>query len=689
MVLTLQAAFQHKAMDYGLYYFLCSLISGNFVGVLHEMQEKKLQTKMEVDMMLNEKLKTIDDAITKKKMIMDGHPVVPLTPAEKMVAYDCAFTLCTRKRDYSSMVYEKYTNCLSERIQERVLPGLMAKNGTELLTEITRLWSEYGEFASFLSKIFAYLDRFYIPRRGLLSLADSMRYYFRNLVCDKLFSKLQEAMMRLIIHEREGGQIDRNLLKTAFYFFLEVEEKGTTHYYEKIEQIMLAEVAAYYTQLSLEWWFWRDTFSNYLRKVDWCLNQEESRAEIYPLQTTKTKLLEVMKYVLLERNAKKWGQKQNTEGLAAGDQYRRSDVCAFGVCKGIRNPQLVGFRVPGEAQKIDQIMEKFSKRYCKCNPKVFSSADTAYALAYSVIMRQTKMEVDMMLNEKLKTIDDAITKKKMIMDGHPVVPLTPAEKMVAYDCVYTLLMRKQSDYCSLVYEKYTNCLSERIQERVLPGLMAKNGTELLTEVTRLWSEYREFASFLLKIFECLDRFYIRRRGLLSLADTMRYYFRNLVCDKLFSKLQEAMMRLIIHEREGGQIDRNLLKTAFYFFLEVEEKGTTHYYEKIEQIMLAEVAAYYTQLSLEWWFWRDTFSNYLRKVDWCLNQEESRAEIYPLQTTKTKLLEVMKYVLLERNAKKWGQKQNTEGLAAGDQDSSAVLAASIAEVMSALLGFAKE
>jgi len=121
------------------------------------------------------------------------------------------------------------------------------------------------------------------------------------------------------------------------------------------------------------------------------------------------------------------------------------------------------------------------------------------------------MDADMMLNEKLKKIDDVITKKKMIMDGHPVIPFTSAEKMIAYEypaiwftymskfdiliffptwrdksiflnvilvaenwhvlntsdrCVYTLCTRKRRDSCSLVYEKYTNCLSERIQERV-------------------------------------------------------------------------------------------------------------------------------------------------------------------------------------------------------------------------------
>ena len=50
---------------------------------------------------------------------------------------------------------------------------------------------------------------------------------------------------------------------------------------------------------------------------------------------------------------------------------------------------LSGFRLPGEAQKIDRIMEKFAERFTKCNPKAFSSADTAYVLAYSVIMLNT------------------------------------------------------------------------------------------------------------------------------------------------------------------------------------------------------------------------------------------------------------------------------------------------------------
>ncbi|XVE53803.1 hypothetical protein DITRI_Ditri03aG0031500 [Diplodiscus trichospermus] len=47
---------------------------------------------------------------------------------------------------------------------------------------------------------------------------------------------------------------------------------------------------------------------------------------------------------------------------------------------------LKGFCLPGEAQKIDRILEKFAERYCTDNPGLFKNADTAYVLVYAVIM---------------------------------------------------------------------------------------------------------------------------------------------------------------------------------------------------------------------------------------------------------------------------------------------------------------
>eukprot|EP00049_Salpingoeca_infusionum_P023789 m.13862 g.13862 ORF g.13862 m.13862 type:complete len:1705 (+) comp6055_c0_seq1:251-5365(+) len=54
---------------------------------------------------------------------------------------------------------------------------------------------------------------------------------------------------------------------------------------------------------------------------------------------------------------------------------------------------LGSFRLPGEAQKIDRIMEKFAARYFETfrSHGIFASADAAYVLAYSIIMLTTDL----------------------------------------------------------------------------------------------------------------------------------------------------------------------------------------------------------------------------------------------------------------------------------------------------------
>lgn len=42
-----------------------------------------------------------------------------------------------------------------------------------------------------------------------------------------------------------------------------------------------------------------------------------------------------------------------------------------------RRQFLWSFRLPGEAQKIDRMMEAFAQRYCQCNPGVFQSTGRA------------------------------------------------------------------------------------------------------------------------------------------------------------------------------------------------------------------------------------------------------------------------------------------------------------------------
>lgn len=65
---------------------------------------------------------------------------------------------------------------------------------------------------------------------------------------------------------------------------------------------------------------------------------------------------------------------------------------------------LSGFRLPGEAQKIDRLMEKFAERFVSCNSEAFKSADVAYVLAYSVIMLNTDAHNPQVKNKMSKQV---------------------------------------------------------------------------------------------------------------------------------------------------------------------------------------------------------------------------------------------------------------------------------------------
>ena len=83
---------------------------------------------------------------------------------------------------------------------------------------------------------------------------------------------------------------------------------------------------------------------------------------------------------------------------------------------------LAGFRLPGEAQKIDRLMEKFAKCYCRHNPHVFEQhVDTAYVLSFSIIMLQTDLHNPSIREDRKMTREGFIRNNRGIgVDGTDV-----------------------------------------------------------------------------------------------------------------------------------------------------------------------------------------------------------------------------------------------------------------------------
>mmetsp|Transcript_22366 Transcript_22366/g.31180 ORF Transcript_22366/g.31180 Transcript_22366/m.31180 type:complete len:822 (-) Transcript_22366:53-2518(-) len=75
------------------------------------------------------------------------------------------------------------------------------------------------------------------------------------------------------------------------------------------------------------------------------------------------------------------------------------------------------FLLPGEAQKIDRIMEVFATHYCKQNPTAFDNPDTAYVLAFSLIMLNTDAHNKAIPPEKKMTKQQFVRNNKGINQG--------------------------------------------------------------------------------------------------------------------------------------------------------------------------------------------------------------------------------------------------------------------------------
>lgn len=54
-------------------------------------------------------------------------------------------------------------------------------------------------------------------------------------------------------------------------------------------------------------------------------------------------------------------------------RQHQTDLILFNCLYAPSRQFLWSFRLPGEAQKIDRMMEAFAQRYCQCNPGVFQS----------------------------------------------------------------------------------------------------------------------------------------------------------------------------------------------------------------------------------------------------------------------------------------------------------------------------
>ncbi|TRZ01931.1 hypothetical protein DNTS_012385 [Danionella cerebrum] len=182
---------------------------------------------------------------------------------------------------------------------------------------------------------------------------------------------------------------------------------------------------------------------------------------------------------------------------------------------------LEGFRLPGEAQKIDRLMEKFAARYLECNQgqTLFASADTAYVLAYSIIMLTTDLHSPQMTKEQyikmnrgindskdlpeeyLSSIYDEIAGKKIAMKESKEYSITPksSKQNVANEKQRRLLYNMEMEQMA----KTAKALMEAVSHAQAPFFSATHLEHVRPMFKLAWTPL--LAAFSVGLQDCDDQ----------------------------------------------------------------------------------------------------------------------------------------------------------------------------------------
>lgn len=209
--------------------------------------------------------------------------------------------------------------------------GMIEKASTledmDLLRYYASEWSRYTRGANYLNRLFTYLNRYWVKRerdegkKGVyqvytLALAQWKTHFFMKIQNDD--AKLSTAVMKLIAQQRNGEVVDQGLIKKVVDSFVSLgldnadpNKECLDVYKEQFEAAFLTATEVYYKNES-ETFLAAHSVSDYLKKAEDRLREEENRVERYLHNKTRKDLVSKCEHVLIREHSElMWEAFQN------------------------------------------------------------------------------------------------------------------------------------------------------------------------------------------------------------------------------------------------------------------------------------------------------------------------------------------------------------------------------------------